>query len=420
MWCALFLALLVVLLLAPAAWATTIQVDTTKDVVEADGHCSLREAITAANTDTATPGAGECSAGSGANTVLLPAGKYDLTRAGTGDDLNQTGDLDIANPLTIAGAGASATIIDANHIDRVLQVLPARVATIEGVTLTGGKTKDGSNGSPFVGHEGTGSGEGEKAFGGNGGPGVEGGGILNAGALTLSDCVVTGNVTGSGGNGANGYGGFGGPSGGRGGYGFGGFGGAGGYGGGILDKGVLTLIRTVVSENSTGNGGNGGEGRGGDGGGSGSANFGAGGGGGEGGGGAGIYEREGGELIIEQSSITANSTGGGGSGKDGSGGSGGGGGAGSATGGAGGDGVGGTGGSGGWGGGIGALDPAFLKDDLIAGNRTGGGAPAGNGIAGNGGPGGSSGGKGGVGGFGVGGDGGGGGWGGAVYSAGFA
>jgi CSLREA domain-containing protein len=59
------------------ARASTINVDTTADAVAADGQCSLREAITAANTDAvANPGAGECAAGQGADTVELGAGTW--------------------------------------------------------------------------------------------------------------------------------------------------------------------------------------------------------------------------------------------------------------------------------------------------------------------------------------------------------
>ena len=47
--------------------------------------CSLRDAIQAANTD---QGFGTCTAGSGADTVVLGADTYDLTIAPTGNDDN--------------------------------------------------------------------------------------------------------------------------------------------------------------------------------------------------------------------------------------------------------------------------------------------------------------------------------------------
>src|SRR3990170_7639224 len=88
-------ALLLLLILSQAAQATTITVSSAADVIADDGVCTLREAITAANTDTAsgaTPG--ECAAGSAADTINVPAGAYTLTIPGAGEDANATGDLD--------------------------------------------------------------------------------------------------------------------------------------------------------------------------------------------------------------------------------------------------------------------------------------------------------------------------------------
>src|SRR5687767_8182520 len=59
-----------VLLPVPPASAATITVNSTTDTVANDGACTLREALTAANTNTASGGmAGECAAGSTAPTV---------------------------------------------------------------------------------------------------------------------------------------------------------------------------------------------------------------------------------------------------------------------------------------------------------------------------------------------------------------
>ena len=68
------LAFVVALLLAPAsARANTITVNTTADVTANDGQCTLREAITAANTNTASGAmAGECAAGAaGLDTITF-------------------------------------------------------------------------------------------------------------------------------------------------------------------------------------------------------------------------------------------------------------------------------------------------------------------------------------------------------------
>ena len=70
---------------------STFKVNTTLDTVavdlkkgkDASGHISLRSAIEAAN------------AKGGNNKIILPAGTFTLTIAGTGEDNAATGDLDI-------------------------------------------------------------------------------------------------------------------------------------------------------------------------------------------------------------------------------------------------------------------------------------------------------------------------------------
>lgn len=90
------------LLLPGQARAATITPNTTADELDSDGNCSLREAIQAANTDSAVDA---CTAGSGADTIDVPAGTYALAIAGAGEDANATGDLDILpSVLTIGGA----------------------------------------------------------------------------------------------------------------------------------------------------------------------------------------------------------------------------------------------------------------------------------------------------------------------------
>ena len=52
----------------------------------------MREAITAANTNSPVfAGAGECLAGSGADVVTPPAGRFTLSRGGAPDDTNANG-----------------------------------------------------------------------------------------------------------------------------------------------------------------------------------------------------------------------------------------------------------------------------------------------------------------------------------------
>ncbi|HET6869818.1 MAG TPA: CSLREA domain-containing protein, partial [Solirubrobacteraceae bacterium] len=182
------------LALPSAALAATIEVNTGTDVVSADGKCSLREAITSANLHAAPfTGPGECASGTGGDTIVLPPGPLHLSIPGRGEDNNDTGDLDIRAPgLTIRGAGVALTSIDAQHIDRVFDVLAGATVTMAGVTITGGEPKDGDSGTDRVAPP-------LNVTGGDGGPGEPGGGIRNAGALTVQGAVITGNTAGAGG-----------------------------------------------------------------------------------------------------------------------------------------------------------------------------------------------------------------------------
>jgi Ca2+-binding RTX toxin-like protein len=111
----------------------------------------------------------------GHDTISLPAGNYVLTLAGVGDDDSVSGDLDIRQGLTIFGEGADQTTIDADGLERVLQVFGGVDVEIRDLTITGGAV---------VGSE-------------------DGGGIRSAGNLTLIDVVVTGNSAADSGGGIN-------------------------------------------------------------------------------------------------------------------------------------------------------------------------------------------------------------------------
>ncbi len=102
--------------LALPAWGATIHVTTKADVIANDGFCSLREAVTATNTNAQYgPAEGECPAGDPSPTfdrIVLPKGKFRLTLGSAGDNLNLGGDLDVIEPLIIRGAGQRKTIIE--------------------------------------------------------------------------------------------------------------------------------------------------------------------------------------------------------------------------------------------------------------------------------------------------------------------
>ena len=152
--------LLATAVLIPAARAETIAVNTTDDEVNADGDCSLREAVLAANGDVAVDA---CSAGNGEDVISLPPGLYALTAGGAGEDNGQTGDLDLTADVSINGAGMGNTIVDGNGGDRIFDVHNEARVTISGVTVQNGSADSG-------------------------------GGVTVGGALTLHSSRVTDNV----------------------------------------------------------------------------------------------------------------------------------------------------------------------------------------------------------------------------------
>jgi CSLREA domain-containing protein len=413
--------------LVPGAQAATITVTTTADTVANDDVCSLREALTAAATDLPSgSAAGECAAGSGPDTIVLAADPYVLSRTGVPDDTNVNGDLDVtAGTVTIVGAGPSLTKIDANGIDRVLDVLPGATLTLENLTIAGGRLPTSAAGTAAgVGTVGGAGGAGGASTGGNSAAGEGGGGVRNAGTLVLRGVTVTDNHAGTGGpggtasNGGKGGAGTTGAGGGGGGS-FGGRGGEGGSGGGVLNAGgTLTISASTFTEDAAGAGGTGGSGANGGEGGTGGTNSAGGeggfcfGGSGGSGGSGGAIAAVGGSVTITSAIVDHSFAGPGGAGTGcGSGGTGG---AGSGTGGGGRGGFafGGDGGEGGNGGGVADRGAALsVSDSTIASNTA---APAGDGspvaTGGNGGAGATTGG----GGFEVGGSGGEGGLGGGI------
>lgn len=391
---------IVLLGLPLAARADDIHVTTTGDSVNPDTACSLREAIFAANSDTAYDG---CSKGNGTDRVLLDPGHYVLMRNGFGEDGNNVGDLDISGQLTIVGSGAANTSIDASgfmpaQADRVIEVRPGADATLEDLTVTGGHAPDGFDALPKTGLPGN---PGETVVGNTGDPGANGGGMFNQGTLTLLRVSVTGNHAGDGGAGGAATGGSGDSCACDAGNAFGGPGGLGGNGGGIANFGTLTVDTSTISGNDAGTGGDGGDAQGGAGGALGAhggrGGDGTGGLGGLGGWGGGIFNA--GTVTVERSSILGNFAGDGGGGGSGTGASGG---VGSSDRGADGLGDGSSGNQGGFGGGIAdspdALTPLMtISDSTLAGNGSGsggigavgiGGSPSGNSFGGSGGDGG--------------------------------
>ena len=177
---------LTALAITPAAAGVFIPTKTadTRDGACTEADCSLREAILAAN-NTAEP-----------DVILLQAGVYVLGFAGAGEDAAATGDLDIVGDLTILGDGAGTTTVEGAGLDRVFHVFAGATVEIRDLTI---------------------------AFG-SAGAGQDGGGILNAGTLTLMRTEVVANQ-------------------------------AGGAGGGIRNQGAnaqLTVVQSVLHGNEAG------------------------------------------------------------------------------------------------------------------------------------------------------------------------
>lgn len=185
---------------APAAWSATIDVTMTADRYDPAGSgCSLREAVTAAQTD--APFAG-CPAGAGADTIRLGDGTYRITRVGAGEDLNATGDLDVtgADPLTIQPATADArVVVDGNGLDRVFHQGGTASLSLVDLTVTGGRLVTIDDGGGILNGGGAGLSLDRVTVNGNHAH-ISGGGIAVYNAVSMVNSTVSGNSSdGSGG-----------------------------------------------------------------------------------------------------------------------------------------------------------------------------------------------------------------------------
>lgn len=193
-------AVLLAMLVSPiAAGAATINVNTVADEYGPGTACSLREAITAARTNAAFGG---CSAGTGGDTIILPAGNYAITRAGAEEDLNSTGDFDIgdANDLEIRPAGPDARVnVDGNGLDRVFDKSGIGDLNLTSIRISGGvltAIEDGGGIRSSVGLTVI-----ENVTLDNNQTNYEGGGIAVYGNLTGINSTISGNRSGGSGGG---------------------------------------------------------------------------------------------------------------------------------------------------------------------------------------------------------------------------
>jgi len=107
----------------PRDYTVTKTEDTADGSCDAD--CSLREAIIVAN------------ANAGKETIIVPRGVYVLSIPGAEEQEGLTGDLDISDDFILLGNDAATTIIDANNLDRVLD-LSTNTGHIASITIRNG------------------------------------------------------------------------------------------------------------------------------------------------------------------------------------------------------------------------------------------------------------------------------------------
>lgn len=192
----LFVCTVHALFVAQPVYADSIiPVTTDTDSIANDGLCSLREAVIAANRDSAFH---DCPSGSGADTILLDPTLprpivITLTLVGAGEDSALSGDLDITGTLTISSEltdGANAMfVIDGDGADRLFDLHQGANLTIVGITLRNGNLAE--NGGAARINQGAHLKVNNSQFLNN--HGLKGGGIAVAGRLTMNDSSVVDN-----------------------------------------------------------------------------------------------------------------------------------------------------------------------------------------------------------------------------------
>lgn len=169
--------------------SSTITVTSTLATMVDDGLCTLPEAIRAANRDWASGStAGECAAGTGADTIVLTTTTYELDMP-VPSFYGPTGLPPIVSDLTIVGNGATIRRNPTAAPFRLLVVEGTAALTLHNLTLEQGLAQGGKAGYGSA--------------GGGGGAGL-GGAIFNRGMLTLEDVSLVSNTArgGDGGGGA--------------------------------------------------------------------------------------------------------------------------------------------------------------------------------------------------------------------------
>ena len=206
---------------ADTAISSTAAVNAAGQITDQGNVITLRSAVIAANTATGASG--------GANTIILGAGTYQLTIAGTGETASSgnalIGDLDVLAPtsgrntLTVQGAGAgSTTIQQTTGIDRIFDAHPINLAgsvtfNLTDVTVKGGNITSASGGAILTGRPGDITALVNCVFDGNISPNNGGAITQSSGSashdLNITNCIFKNNTGTNGSGGAVNYSGIG-------------------------------------------------------------------------------------------------------------------------------------------------------------------------------------------------------------------
>lgn len=123
-----------------AAQAEFFVVNSTADVPDAapgNGSCNPVNAI--GDTCTLRAAIMEANALTGAHSILVASGTYELSLGGADEDDAQTGDLDITADITIVNGTSNRPVIDGLGADRVFDVLDGGTLTLDNIHVQGGE-----------------------------------------------------------------------------------------------------------------------------------------------------------------------------------------------------------------------------------------------------------------------------------------
>jgi len=214
------------------ATAATITVTTDNPNITADGRCSLIEAIINANNDAATHA--DCPAGSGADTIVLPASANLTLSAVDNTTFGPTGLPVITSRITIEGNGATIARQVKAPAFSLMVVTGSGDLTLHHLTLSGSGAYAGlrNYGTASI-KDSVISGNSESGVFNRGTLTIEnssisantgsfyyyaGGGVTNSGTLTIENSTISGNAS--------------------------------RYGGGVVNYDTLTIVNSTISGNT--------------------------------------------------------------------------------------------------------------------------------------------------------------------------